>query len=140
MRYVVGDSVKVIGNGAHSGYRGRVFSVNSHITAPYPYGVKLHVGGRLKYLNMAEDELEPDTSPVDITKTVDHPAHYTWIPNGIEVIDLVEHLNFSRGNAVKYICRAGKKSVSTELEDLKKALWYVEREIQRVEKRDGTPS
>ncbi|MFF8367870.1 DUF3310 domain-containing protein [Streptomyces lydicus] len=65
---------------------------------------------------------------------VDRPAHYTWLPNGLEVIDLTENMSFNRGNAVKYIARAGRKSAGTELEDLKKARWYVEREIQRIEK------
>lgn len=65
---------------------------------------------------------------------VNHPDHYTWLPNGIEVIDLIEHLITNRGNAVKYLCRAGRKNPDTELEDLNKALWYVQREIKRVEK------
>ncbi|MGW2919503.1 DUF3310 domain-containing protein [Streptomyces angustmyceticus] len=70
----------------------------------------------------------------EIEPAVDHPSHYTWLPNGLEVIDLTEHLNFNRGNAVKYIARAGRKSKLAEVEDLKKARWYVEREIQRIER------
>ena len=62
---------------------------------------------------------------------VNHPAHYTAYP--VEVIELVEHMNFCRGNAVKYIARAGLKSPDTELEDLRKAQWYIEREIARLE-------
>jgi hypothetical protein len=60
-----------------------------------------------------------------------HPPHYTQF-KGLEVIDLTEQLNFNRGNAVKYICRAGLKDPKTEVEDLKKAAWYIEREIQRI--------
>lgn len=54
----------------------------------------------------------------------------------VEVIDAIEAwgLNFHRGNAVKYIARAGKKDPSKEIEDLKKAEWYIHREIQRLEK------
>ena len=65
---------------------------------------------------------------------VNHPAHYAegW-SNGAEVIDITEHLNFNRGNAVKYICRAGRKSKDTEVEDLRKAAWYINRELQRLE-------
>jgi hypothetical protein len=65
---------------------------------------------------------------------VDHPSHYAdgW-SNGAEVIDITEHLNFNRGNAVKYIARAGKKNPDTELEDLRKAQWYINREIRRIE-------
>ena len=65
---------------------------------------------------------------------VNHPAHSAegW-SNGAEVIDITEHLNFNRGNAVKYICRAGRKSKDTEVEDLRKAAWYINRELQRLE-------
>lgn len=65
---------------------------------------------------------------------INHPSHYAdgW-SNGAEVIDITEHLNFNRGNAVKYLSRAGKKGGSEkELEDLQKALWYVTREIERL--------
>lgn len=61
---------------------------------------------------------------------VNHPAHYTSHPSGIEVIQITEHENFCRGNAIKYILRAGKKG--DEIEDLKKAVWYLNREIERL--------
>lgn len=65
---------------------------------------------------------------------INHPSHYT--DGKIEVIDFIEEkqLNFHRGNAIKYIARAGKKNKETEIEDLKKADWYINREIQRLEK------
>lgn len=63
---------------------------------------------------------------------INHPAHYTAY-EGLEVIQLTEQMNFNRGNAVKYIARAGLKSYDTEIQDLKKALWYIQREIDRVE-------
>ena len=65
---------------------------------------------------------------------VNNPSHYT--DGKIEVIDFIEDkkLNYHRGNVVKYISRAGKKDPSKELEDLKKAQWYLNREIQRLEK------
>ena len=64
---------------------------------------------------------------------VNHPQHYT--DGNIEVIDFIEdkHLNYHRGNAVKYISRAGKKDPAKEVEDLQKAAWYINREIQRLE-------
>lgn len=65
------------------------------------------------------------------TDPVNHPAHYTAYP-GIEVIQLTEHMNFCLGNAVKYVARAGLKDPSKTIEDLKKAVWYIEREIQRL--------
>ena len=61
-----------------------------------------------------------------------NPSHYKdgW-SNSAEVIDITENLNFNRGNAVKYIARAGKKDPETEYEDLKKAAWYLDRELVR---------
>lgn len=63
---------------------------------------------------------------------VNHPSHYT--DGKIEVIDFIEdkNLNFHRGNAVKYIARAGKKDPAKEIEDLEKAVWYLNREIERL--------
>jgi hypothetical protein len=61
---------------------------------------------------------------------VNHPPHYTAHPSGVECIDIVEHMNFCLGNAVKYIWRA---SLKNGLEDLKKARWYIDREIRRLE-------
>lgn len=63
---------------------------------------------------------------------VNSPSHYTAYP--VEVIELTEWLNFNKGNAVKYIARAGLKNPETEIEDLRKAAWYVNREITRLEK------
>lgn len=65
---------------------------------------------------------------------VNHPTHYTQYP--VEVIELTGHMNFSRGNAVKYIARAGfKGGPEKELEDLRKARWYVDYEIKQLEKK-----
>lgn len=63
------------------------------------------------------------------TDAINHPPHYNQY-SGVEVIDITEKLNFNRGNAVKYIARAGFKSQDTEIQDLTKALWYVDREIK----------
>lgn len=62
---------------------------------------------------------------------VNKPAHYTRF-EGFEVIQLTEQLNFCRGNAVKYIARAGAKDPAKEIEDLEKARWYLSREINRL--------
>lgn len=62
---------------------------------------------------------------------VNHPPHYTSHPSGIECIQITEHMNFCCGNAVKYIWRADDKG--NDLEDLKKARWYIDREIARRE-------
>ncbi|TDB90951.1 DUF3310 domain-containing protein [Actinomadura sp. KC216] len=65
---------------------------------------------------------------------INSPRHYAdgW-SNGAEVIDIAEHLTFNRGAAVKYLARAGRKDPETELEDLKKAQWFVNREVALLE-------
>jgi hypothetical protein len=66
-----------------------------------------------------------------MVETVDHPAHYGGADNPYEVIKVIEawELGFCLGNTVKYIARAGKKGGA--LEDLRKAAWYLQREIER---------
>jgi hypothetical protein len=61
---------------------------------------------------------------------VNHPKHYTEHPSGIECIEITEHLNFCVGNAIKYLWRAGLKG--EQVEDLRKARWYIDREIARI--------
>ena len=72
-----------------------------------------------------------------IDDPVNHPSHYKQY-TGFEVIDITEQLNFNRGNAVKYILRAGFKD--DEMEDLRKAQFYINREIQRLEKNNASRS
>lgn len=98
---------------------------------------------------------------------VNHPKHYTSHPSGVECITITEHMTFNAGNAMKYLWRAGLKcrgegitvagtspaikdgrqvtvaNISTvefekHLEDLRKAAWYVNREIERLEKEAGS--
>lgn len=66
-------------------------------------------------------------------ETVNHPDHYN--SKGIEVMDVIRafDLSFSLGNVIKYVLRAGKKHKDTYLEDLKKAKWYLDEEIQHTE-------
>lgn len=61
---------------------------------------------------------------------VNHPKHYTAHPSGVECITITEHMSFCIGNAVKYLWRADLKN---GLEDLRKAAWYINREIARRE-------
>ena len=68
-----------------------------------------------------------------INDAVNHPSHYT--DGGIETIDFIEakRLPYHLGNAVKYISRAGKKDQNKTIEDLQKAVWYIERYIKVLE-------
>ncbi len=73
---------------------------------------------------LSEEATAPDNP-------VSHPAHYTSHPSGVECIVIAEHMGFCVGNAMKYLWRLGLKG--NPIEDLKKARWYIEREIQRLE-------
>ena len=66
---------------------------------------------------------------------VNHPSHYT--DGGIETIDFIEakKLPYHLGNAIKYISRAGKKDQNKTVEDLRKAVWYIERYIKVLEEK-----
>lgn len=72
-----------------------------------------------------------------MSERVNHPAHYGGADNPYEAIKVIEawHLGFCLGNAVKYISRAEHKGAA--LEDLKKARWYLDREISNREKLDA---
>lgn len=69
----------------------------------------------------------PTTLPT--SDMVNHPPHYMGHPSGIECIQITEHMGFCLGNAMKYIWRADLKNDA--IEDLRKAIWYIEREITR---------
>lgn len=79
------------------------------------------------------------------SQRVYHPPHYTWLKKlcGIEVIDITRHMDFDLGNAVKYILRSGLKSeegISDKdkaVEDLKKAVWYIQDKIAMLEGKVG---
>lgn len=71
---------------------------------------------------------------------VNHPSHYTWLKKlcGIEVIDIIRHLDFNKGSAVKYILRSGYKeeegytAIQKEIEDIEKAIWCLKDEVNRL--------
>jgi hypothetical protein len=75
-----------------------------------------------------------------MTDNVKHPKHYNSHPSGVECITITEHMNFNVGNAIKYLWRAGlkaglsgnKSDKQLHIQDLRKAAWYVNREIERI--------
>ena len=76
---------------------------------------------------MTDNHLQCWNVPKDTPIT---PKHYTAHPSGIECIQVTECMNFNLGNAIKYIWRSGLKG--KQREDLKKAIWYLQRELQRL--------
>jgi hypothetical protein len=77
---------------------------------------------------MSQEKGPQVTSPTD---PVNHPPHYNSHPSGVECIAITQHMNFCLGNAIKYIWRAGLKAPNA-IEDLRKARWYIDREIERL--------
>lgn len=77
------------------------------------------------------DEEEKKDCAIKNNDVISHPSHYT---QGIECMDYIEShkLNYARGNIIKYVTRAGLKDASKEVEDLEKAKWYLNREIERI--------
>lgn len=67
-----------------------------------------------------------------MSENIEHPKHYTAHPSGVECIQVTEHFSFLRGNAIKYLWRADHKG---GIEDLKKARWYIDREIANLERK-----
>lgn len=92
----------------------------------FPVLITLSCDGRILY-RKAGLLVKPAPDPVN------HPSHYT--DGQIEVIDYIEDkkLGYHLGNAVKYISRAGKKDPEKEVEDLQKAVWYINRKIQKLQ-------
>ena len=68
-----------------------------------------------------------------MTDFVNHPPHYTSDPSGVECLEITRHRNFNVGNAIKYLWRAGLKDDSKTIEDLKKAVFYINDEIKRLQ-------
>lgn len=74
---------------------------------------------------------------------VNHPSHYTSDQSGVECIEIVKHRDFCVGNAIKYLWRAGLKhdhnedATTKEIEDLRKAIWYINRKIEMLQEKLG---
>lgn len=73
---------------------------------------------------VAEDDYEAEGGQVN------HPPHYNSHPSGVECIDIIEHMPFNIGSAVKYLWREGLKGQEASEKDLHKAIWYIQREIE----------
>lgn len=82
---------------------------------------------------------KPAEVAVAVTDKV-NPSHYKSHPSGVECIQITEHYNFCIGNAIKYLWRNGLKDNESSVDDLKKAIWYIQREIENSEKNRATGS
>ena len=117
-------------------------SEGDHVVLLQDNTTVVNTNGKQRVTNMPKivDDNEYFTPTFEIKKVkkednVNHPPHYTWLKDkcGIEVLDITRHLDFCLGNAVKYILRSGKKDKSKEVEDLKKAIFYINDKINQLE-------
>ncbi len=103
---------------------------------PKPRAKKLKAGPGVVYAYMVGGSGAGGTGKTTLVTPshypVNHPPHYTAHPSGIECIAITRHMNFNLGNVVKYVWRADHKGAS--LQDLKKAQFYLNDEINRREK------
>jgi hypothetical protein len=83
------------------------------------------------HTNFDDDSIYPAITAKPVHDAVDHPKHYTSHPSGVECIQITEHFGFNLGNVIKYLWRAEEKGAP--IEDLKKAAWYLSREIAKRE-------
>ena len=74
---------------------------------------------------------QPEDLPF-IDDEVNQPSHYTSHPSGIECIEITRHHDFAIGNAIKYLWRAGLKNSNNEIQDLEKAVWYIQDKIKQL--------
>lgn len=131
MKFKIGDCVKVTlstGDPLYEEFSGKVGTINSGPDESHGFHIKTGPGIN-DGLRCVERELTP-AQPLS-SDPVNRPAHYTNHPSGIECIQITEHMGFNLGNALKYIWRCDLKKDA--IEDLKKARWYIDREIQKRE-------
>ena len=86
-----------------------------------------------KYVGLDGDKWHHMYKPAEpvVVDMVNNPPHYNSCPSGVETIRITQHYSFCLGNAIKYILRANYKG--SFVEDLKKAIWYLTKEIERFE-------
>tara|TARA_R110000772_G_scaffold16184_14_gene46281 strand:+ start:598 stop:1053 length:456 start_codon:yes stop_codon:yes gene_type:complete len=149
MTFSKGDRVRLIGsNSGNKGYAlldvgslGTVTQVDPEQVGDTLVHVAMDAGKEISCL-ATDLEFERDYGSAGWAKpptavkedVVNNPKHYTSHPSGIECIQITEHMNFNLGNALKYVWRADLKGKAVE--DLKKAEFYIKRELKRLDKQE----
>lgn len=122
--FKVGDKVYYIGDTYIKFNDGEAYPITKiHDSVPKMYEVEGLYCFSSELARVSERECSEDM--------VNHPPHYKAHPSGVECIEITEHMGFCVGNAMKYLWRADEKHDDGGLEDLKKAAWYIQREIDR---------
>lgn len=107
------------------------------------WAIQIHVGDQIHLVN-GESQLSVLKNAINEARKhskpsyelIDHPSHYGGLNAKHEAISVIEewNLNFHLGNVIKYVSRAGRKPDQSVIDDLKKAKWYLERQIEILEK------
>lgn len=137
-KFNVGDTVRRISGGSGRIPDGEVAKVDAVRRSEISISTRPGVWWVDRYFELVERAPigDPNDSPRD---DVNHPKHYTSDPSGVECIQITRHRNFNIGNAIKYIWRlglkesAGKTAKEKTLQDIDKAIWYLQDERKRIE-------
>ncbi|MEG1695596.1 MAG: DUF3310 domain-containing protein [Acinetobacter sp.] len=95
------------------------------------YWLLCNEDGTVDY-SMIADIKDEYIEVADSSDAVNQPSHYTSHPSGIECIEITRHHDFAIGNAIKYLWRAGLKNSDNEVQDLEKAVWYIQDKIKQL--------
>jgi len=106
-------------------------NLDNHLLYDSVYTVKYDLSDWKNIQGLKANSPELKIDPVLRNTAVDHPDHYGGADNPYEAIKVIKawDLGFCLGNTVKYISRAGKKDRNKRIEDLRKALWYLQQQI-----------
>jgi hypothetical protein len=115
--------------GIYCEYCGRAEGAPVHLSAVHAFRASSSNGVDCVACGKPSDHIDHQEAAFHERVEINHPPHYTAHPSGVECIQITEHMSFNLGNAVKYVWRADLKD-STE-DDLRKAAWYIQREMQR---------
>ena len=116
----------------------RIYNIERGRHRPRPdearrWAAVLGVSPEVAFPDMDFPPADASATPPPAPDAIDHPAHYTSHPSGIEPIQITRHESFTRGNAIKYLMRAGRKDPDPRT-DLRKARRYIDFELEDLER------
>lgn len=120
-------------------YRARILELQKEVRTLRTESDPLHVSTRNKMLNLRDEvvalreQLGKMPAKNEVPPPDTNPGYYKWHPAGVECIAISEAFSANLGQAIQYIWRHGRKEGNSAVKDLEKAVWFVRREIQRLE-------
>lgn len=134
-KFKAGEMVAIVNSDMHGCVKRVIEDTGGGFGAAGGFIYSVEANGRI--YSLVEIEIAKITPANEVADAVNHPSYYGGADNPYEAIKVIEAwgLGFCLGNAMKYISRAGKKDGEAILKDLKKAKWYLDHEIERLEKK-----